>query len=357
MSNLHTLIRSAAEEFNDIDEPSFAAKFDRFGGAKVVLIGDASHGTSEFYKARAAITKRLIEEHGLNISMHAVIDFLDGVDLEAAKVARKRYGCLDPWVENPAQYGLVSLKIGHAPCQDAVVKVLQDLFMKRMEYAREADEGLINAMMNAQLVRDAEEYYRAIYLNPDLSWNLRDTHMFTVLSFLSETRGAKAVVWAHNSHVGDARYTGMGMRRSEISIGQLCKEKYGKDAVIIGCGTHTGTVAAAHEWGGRMVTMSVQPSLKGSYERVMFDSGVRRFLLDMSIHKELRQQLIKPRLERFIGVIYRSATERWSHYSEAILPKQMDAYIWFQESTAVKAFERDQPAIPPSADDTYPFGL
>ena len=103
--------------------------------------------------------------------------------------------------------------------------------------------------------------------------------------------------------------------------------------------------------------MSVQPSLKASYEHVMFDSGVRRFLLDMSIHKELRQQLIKPSLERFIGVVYRSATERWTHYSQAILPKQMDAYIWFQENTAVKAFERDQPAIPPLADDTYPFGL
>ncbi|KAF9114528.1 hypothetical protein BGX27_010585 [Mortierella sp. AM989] len=434
MSTLSTLIRSAAEEFNNIEETSFAAKFDRFGDAKVVLIGDASHGTSEFYKARATITKRLIEEHGFNIvateadwpdahsvdqyvrqrtnsnadkaldgfqrfpkwmwrneevkefiewlyrrnsgladdekagfhgldlyslgtSIHAVIEYLDGVDPEASKAARKRYGCLDPWIEDPQKYGLVALKLGRPPCQDAVVKVLQDLFAKRIEYARVAGEGFTNAQMNSQLVRDAEEYYRAMYMSPHLSWNLRDTHMFTVLSSLTEKKGAKAVVWAHNSHVGDARYTGMGMHRSEINIGQLCKEKYGKDAVIIGCGTHTGTVAAANEWGDDMEVMNVKPSLKGSYERVMSDSGVPRFLLDMSRHKELRLQLMEERLERFIGVIYRPATERWSHYSEAVLPKQMDAYIWFQESSAVKAFERDQPKAPPSVDETYPFGL
>ncbi|KAK5822232.1 putative erythromycin esterase [Linnemannia elongata] len=434
MSTLKKHIIAAAEPFDRIDDSTFAEKFDRFQDARLILIGDASHGTSEFYTARAAITKRLVERFGFNIvaaeadwpdahsvdqyvrhqttvsaaeslnafqrfptwmwrnqefkefiewlhrhngdcpeseqagfygldlyslgaSIRTVIDYLDKVNPDAAQDARKRYGCLQPWIEDPAQYGLVALKLGEAPCAEGVRKVLSDLLIRRLEYARKSDGALLDAEMNAQIVRDAEEYYRALYHDPDLSWNLRDVHMFKILSRLLETKGSKAIVWAHNSHVGDARYTSMGMSRNELNIGQLCRENFGKDVVIIGCGTHTGTVAAANDWDGKMEVMKVVPSLEDSYERVMFNSGVPRFLLDLNRHKELTQMLMKPRLERFIGVIYRPATERWSHYSKAVLPKQMDAYVWFQESKAVIPFETDQPQFPPAVDETYPFGL
>ncbi|KAF9272507.1 hypothetical protein BGZ68_002352, partial [Mortierella alpina] len=298
-----------------------------------------------------------LDLYSLGASIRAVIDYLDKVNPDAARDARKRYGCMQPWIENPAQYGLVSLKLGEAPCAEAVAKVLRDLLAKRLEYARKFDGCLLDAEMNAQIVRDAEEYYRAMYHDPHISWNLRDAHMFKILSRLLETKGSKAIVWAHNSHVGDARYTSMGMLRNELNIGQLCREKFGNDVIIIGCGTHTGTVAAAHDWDDKMEVMKVLPSLDGSYERVMFESGVPRFLLDLNRHKELSRLLMAPRLERFIGVIYRPSTERWSHYSKVVLPKQLDAYVWFQESNAVVPFETDQPQLPPAVDETYPFGL
>ncbi|KAK9238781.1 putative erythromycin esterase [Lipomyces kononenkoae] len=438
MVAIPALIKSAAEELPPIENSSFGAKFDRFGrNARVVLIGDASHGTSEFYRARAAITKRLIEKYGFNIvaveadwpdarvvdkyvrqgvvdkdgdplnafnrfpkwmwrnqevkdfiqwlqqhnlhlpaeeragfygldlyslksSIRAVLSFLDRADPEAAKAARQRYGCLTPWLEDPDRYGLAALKRGQAPCEDSVVRALVDLLSKRLEYARLDSEGFIDAEMNARLVRDAEEYYRAMYHGSDFSWNLRDTHMFETLERLLELKsGAKAVVWAHNSHVGDAQHTGMGMHRNEINIGQMCRERYCDDVAIICCGTHTGTVAAAHEWDGQMEVMKVQPSLSNSYERIMYRTGLASFLLDLreGQHDEVREALMEARIERFIGVIYRPLTERWSHYSEAVLPKQMDAYVWFRETHAVAAFETQQPHYPIATDETYPFGL
>jgi len=437
MSTLLKQLIAAAEPFDRIDDPSFLEKFDRFQHARVVLIGDASHGTSEFYTVRAAITQHLIQHHGFKIiaaeadwpdahsvhqyirhqtpatvtaaeslnaferfptwmwrnqefktfiewlhhhnahrpaseqagfygldlyslgaSIRAVIDYLDTVNPDAAQDARKRYGCLQPWIEQPDQYGLVALKLGTAPCAEAVNRVLQDLLKQRLEYAKKSDDTLLDAEMNAEIVRDAEAYYRAMYHGSDLSWNLRDLHMFKILCRLLATKDSKAIVWAHNSHVGDARYTSMGMVRNELNIGQLCREEFGKDdVVIIGCGTHTGTVAAAHEWDGEMKVMKVNPSLKDSYEHLMFSTGVPRCLLDLNKHPEVAQGLMEPRLERFIGVIYRPDTEFWSHYAKAILPKQMDAYIWFPETTAVVPFETDQPQFPPAVDETYPFGL
>ncbi|KAK9322178.1 putative erythromycin esterase [Lipomyces orientalis] len=439
MVSIRSLIQSAAEELPDIDDSSFGAKFDRFGSCRVVLIGDASHGTSEFYRARAAITKRLIEKHGFTIvaveadwpdaravdryvrlgnvsskdvdplaafkkrfptwmwrnqevkefiqwlkqhnqsrptaeragfygldlyslktSMHAVLEYLDKTDPDAAKAARQRYSCLTPWLDDPAKYGLAALRRGQAPCEEAVVRILVDLLSKRLEYAQQDLEGFIDAEMNARLVKDAEEYYRAMYLGSDLSWNLRDAHMFDTLDrLLKRTSGSKAVVWAHNSHVGDAQYTGMGMHRNEINIGQLCREQYASDVAIIGCGTHGGTVAAAHEWDGPMEMMKIQPSLPESYEHIFYKSQLSTFLLDLreGQHEGLREALMETRIERFIGVIYRPLTERWSHYSEAVLPKQMDAYMWFRETNPVTAFETDQPQYPPSVDETYPFGL
>jgi erythromycin esterase-like protein len=168
-------------------------------------------------------------------------------------------------------------------------------------------------------------------------------------------------VWAHNSHIGNAAFTDMGRERDEINIGQLAKEKFAEKARLIGFGTHAGTVAAADDWDEPMKVKRVRPSLSGSHERMSHDSGVERFLLDLregEAEPRLREELMEPRLERFIGVIYRPETERWSHYSEAILPKQFDAWVWFDETEAVTPLPGEQrPGERIHEDETYPFGL
>jgi erythromycin esterase-like protein len=190
------------------------------------------------------------------------------------------------------------------------------------------------------------------------SWNLRDTHMFETLCQLLDAKGpeAKAIVWAHNSHIGNAAHTEMGQAREELNIGQLCKERFGDKARLIGFGTHDGTVAAADDWDGEMKVKQVNPSLPGSYERICHEAGLDTFLLDLreGRNEEARQVLMEARLERFIGVIYRPQTERWSHYAEAILPKQFDAWIWFDRTRAVTPLPGKQRA---GEDETYPFGL
>src|SRR5690242_17505017 len=168
-------------------------------------------------------------------------------------------------------------------------------------------------------------YYRVMYHGSAESWNLRDTHMFDTLSMILDAKGpqSKAIVWAHNSHIGNAAFTDMGMRREELNIGQLAKEKWDARARLIGFGTHTGTVAAADDWDEPMKIKEVRPSLPGSHERVSHETGMRSFLLDLregEVGRDVRLALMEPQLERFIGVIYRPKTERWSHYSEAILP-------------------------------------
>jgi erythromycin esterase-like protein len=431
---LPRLIADAAELLPDIDDPAFGALFDRYGDARVVLLGEASHGTSEFYLARAAISRRLIERHGFNIvaveadwpdaatidryvrhrqpregemraferfptwmwrneevdafirwmrdhnqgrayeqmcgfygldlynlsgSMEAVIDFLEREDPELARLAHRRYGCLEPWAEEPQLYGRNALLEGYARCEVGVVQMLKDLLQKQIDcFAEECDEWL-DAQANARLVKDAEAYYRIMYHGSAESWNLRDTHMFDTLNMILGAKGpnAKAIVWAHNSHIGNAAFTDMGMHREELNIGQLVKEKYDARARLIGFGTHTGTVAAADDWDEPMRIKKVRPSLLDSYERMSHECGVDRFLLDLregEVGREIKAALSEPRLERFIGVIYRPETERWSHYSEAILPKQFDCWVWFDETSAVTPLPGDQR---PGDEETYPFGL
>jgi erythromycin esterase-like protein len=189
------------------------------------------------------------------------------------------------------------------------------------------------------------------------TWNLRDRHMFDTLRQVLQARGpdAKAVVWAHNSHIGDARHTEMGQSRDELNIGQLCREEWGNEAALIGFGTHTGTVAAATDWDDSMEVKRVRPSHPESVERCFHLSGKPRFLLDLKRDPELEEALAEPRQERFIGVIYRPETELMSHYAEAMLSKQFDGYVWFDETTAVTPLPgagEDVSDIP----DTYPFG-
>ncbi|HEY2591486.1 MAG TPA: erythromycin esterase family protein, partial [Steroidobacteraceae bacterium] len=414
------LLRRALEPLPDFEDPAFGRLIDRFADARVVLLGEASHGTSEFYRARAALTRRLIEQHGftivaveadwpdaaaidryvrhkapvafaepafgrfptwmwrntdvldfvawlrrhnegvaaerragffgldiynLNASIRAVIDYLDRIDPEAARVARERYGCLTPWQRDPATYGRAVLSAGYAKCEEPVVTMLRDLLGKRIEYARQDDEGFFDAVQNARLVASAERYYRAMYYGAVDSWNLRDRHMFETLEHLLDWRGqaAKAVIWAHNSHVGNAAATDMGAIRDEINIGQLCRERFGRAAALIGFGTDRGTVAAASDWDGPMEIKQVRPAHPDSYERLCRDTGAGRFLLDLreGEHAELRRGLLYPRLERAIGVIYRPETELASHYFDASLPRQFDGYLWFDETHAVTPLQRE----------------
>ena len=427
------LIRAAAEPLPNFDDPAFGALFDRFAEAKVILLGEASHGTSEFYRARDRITRRLIERHGFTIvaveadwpdaahidryvrgrpapesaeapfqrfptwmwrntdveafveglralnlerepeervgfygldlynlsaSIEAVLGYLDKVDSEAARVARQRYGCLNPWAKEPQAYGRMALSAGYAKCEAGVVQMLREMMEKKMSYADRDGETFLDASANARLIKNAEAYYRAMYYSSAESWNLRDTHMFETLCAVLDAKGtgSKAVVWAHNSHIGDASKTEMGLTREELNIGQLCREKFGQQAVLIGMGTHSGTVACADDWDEPMQVKSVNPSRPDGYERLAHDSGVSRFLIDLreGVHDDLRGRLIEPRLERFIGVIYRPDTERWSHYSSCSLPQQFDAYLWFDDTKAVTPLAA---RMEKGAEETYPFGL
>ncbi|WP_210530330.1 erythromycin esterase family protein [Rubellimicrobium arenae] len=433
---LPRMIAAAAEPLPDPSDPAFGAAFDRYGDRRVVLLGEASHGTSEFYRARAAITRHLIEHHGVTAvaveadwpdaavldayvrhrprrdgaeppfqrfptwmwrntdvmafvewlrawnagkpperqagffgldmynmggSISAVLTYLDEVDPEAAGVARERYGCLHPWQEEPARYGRAVLTEGYRRCEKAVTQQWRDLLEKRLSYAAEDGMGFLDAERNARLVASAERYYRIMYYGDEESWNLRDTHMFETLQSILEAQGpdAKAVVWAHNSHIGDARHTDMGQRRGELNIGQLCREWWGDQAALVGFGTHTGTVAAATDWDGDMEVKRVRPSRADSYEGLSHESGVPRFLLDLRRDPDLAAALGEPRRERFIGVIYRPESELASHYARCTLPLQFDAWVWFDETTAVTPLgpehhpEHGAEGVP----DTYPFGL
>ena len=427
------LLRAAAEPLPDLDNPAFGAIFDRFARARIVLLGEATHGTSEFYRARAQITRRLVERHGFNIvaveadwpdaalidryvrhksvhvgsgpafrrfpqwmwrnveianfvdwlrahnaalhpdehtgffgldiynmnaSISAVVEYLERFDPEAARVARERYGCLTPWQRDPATYGRAALTTGYAKCEAPVLLALYDLLARQLEYERQDRDSFLDAAQNARLIASAERYYRAMYYATADSWNLRDQHMFETLNHLMNWRGknAKAIVWAHNSHIGNAAATDMGKTRDEINIGQLCREKFGPDAVLIGFGTDRGTVAAADDWGGPMKIKTVRPAHAESYERLCLDSGVRRFLVDLreGQRKALRSALMCARLERAIGVIYRPETELASHYFEAHLPQQFDGYVWFEETHAVTPLPTEAKEGTP---ETYPFGL
>lgn len=449
MAQLQQLFTASAKPLPAISDPGFASHFDDFAKYKVLLLGDGSHGTSEFYSARAEITKRLISQHGytmvaveadwpdaeavdryvrqrpgpkagvgghttdyepfnrfptwmwrnremqdlcewmrdrnsklpdsqkagfygldlysMGASIRAVIDYLDHVDPQAGKDARSRYGCLQPWVDDPTAYGLASLR-GLQDCEGQVMTMLREIIERRVQYARESAERdgdeFHSGEQNAYLVRDAERYYKAMYYSSATSWTLRDTHMFDTLRRLFQHNPTgKAIVWAHNSHVGDARYTSMGSRRNELNIGQLCRENFGREHVaILGCGTHTGTVAAAHEWDDDMEVMDVRPSRNDSWEMLAHQTGIPSFVLDLredKIDPALREAMEAEtlRLERFIGVIYRPDTERISHYSQAFLQNQFDAFVWFDRTQAVRELERIQPATPLGKGETYPFGL
>jgi protein-L-isoaspartate(D-aspartate) O-methyltransferase len=429
-ADLPAHIAAAADPLPAFDDPAFGRLFERWAGCRVVLLGEASHGTAEFYRARAAITRHLVAHHGFQIvaveadwpdaaavnrhvthqppradgapaftrfptwmwrntevadfiawlrghndgrptgrragfygldiynmraSIAAVLDYLDSHDPGAAAIARERYGCLTPWQSDPATYGRAVISRGFEDCEDAVVAQLRDLLDRRLGEA--PGDGFLDAAQNARLVRAAERYYRVMYHGGPAGWNLRDTHMFETLEHLLDARGpgAKAVVWAHNSHIGDARATEMGAARGQLNLGQLCRQRFGDAAALIGMGTHAGTVAAASDWGGEMQAMRVRPSREDSYEALCHDAGQPRFLLDLARDAALRDRLEEDRLQRFIGVIYRPATELQSHYALSVLPRQYDGWLWFDDSLAVTPLGPQHARA--GAPDTWPFGL
>jgi protein-L-isoaspartate(D-aspartate) O-methyltransferase len=402
---------------------------ERIGDSRIVLLGEASHGTSEFYRMRDRISRELIASkgfrfvaiegdwpdaarvdhyarhleyppsewmafarfprwmwrnnevrdfidwlrqhnsdlrpnarvafHGLDLyslydSIRSVLKYLDEVDPESAKVARERYGCLTPWQTDPATYGHAALSGQYPTCEKPVVQMLRDLLTHRSQYAERDGERFMDAVQNARLITNAERYYRIMYYGSRASWNLRDEHMFETLRTLLAFYGpqSKAIVWAHNSHVGDAAATEMSSR-GEFNVGNLCRREFGEHVYSVGFGTDRGKVAAASDWDGPMELKTVRPSHQQSYEHVCHLTDRPRFLL--GLRDFLRDPaLMKPRLERAIGVIYRPETELASHYFEAVLPRQFDEYIWFDETSAVTPFATTELKGLP---DTYPFGV
>ena len=412
------------------------------GDARLALIGEASHGTHEFYHERIEITKRLILERGLTgvaveadwpdayrvnryvrwesddhdadaalsgferfptwmwrnapmfdfiewlrlhnaelspadrvgfygidlyslfSSIEAVLAYLDQIDPDGARRARHRYGCFEHFGEDSQAYGYAASFDLRQSCEDEAVKQLVELRRRAADYkARDGHLGpdeFFAAEQNARLVMNAEEYYRAMFRGRASSWNLRDRHMAETLEALiahleRHGRRAKLAVWAHNSHLGDARATEMS-RGGELNVGQLVRQRFGREAVLIGFTTHHGTVTAASDWDAPAETKRVRPGLPGSYEELFHEVGIPRFMIPLrgsTIAAELRG----PLLERAIGVIYRPETERASHYFNARLADQFDAVIHIDETRALEPLDPYVPEHPAEPPETYPTGL
>jgi erythromycin esterase-like protein len=413
---------------------------DLIGDQHVVLIGEATHGTHEFYDLRQQLTRALITSRGFNIvaleadwpdvyragrwargqgddasaqdslddfirfprwmwrnrvvvnfldwlrafnaqepgqreagvfgldlyslhrSIDAVLQYLRRIDPAAAERAQRRYSCFDVFGSDPQVYGHATTHGIEPSCERAVVEQLVELQRRAAEYAardgRVAADEFFSAAQNARVVSDAERYYRAMYGSGRESWNLRDRHMISTLeAVMDHTRHAqgfaRAVVWAHNSHLGDARATQMGMQ-GELNIGQLARERFGSDVLSIGFTTHAGTVTAASNWDEPATLMAVKPSLAGSYERLFHDTGLSAFALDL--RGPAGAVLATPRLERAIGVVYRPQTERQSHYFSASLARQFDLVVHCDHTHALEPLElwsRHDVDLP----ETWPTGV
>jgi erythromycin esterase-like protein len=416
---------------------------DRIGDARYVLIGEASHGTHEFYRERARITRRLIDERGfaavavegdwpdayrinrfvrgltddsaeeslddfrrfphwmwrnqdvlefvawlrerndalgprpardaagfygldlysLFTSIEAVLGYLDRVDPDAAARARQRYACFEDFQQDSQAYGYAAAIGAAEPCEEKAVAQLVELQRTRRHApGGEADDERFFAEQNARLVQNAEEYYRSMFRGRVSSWNLRDGHMAETFQALGEhltrRRGddARIVVWAHNSHLGDARATEMGSR-GELNLGQLIREAYGRDTVLIGFSTFRGTVTAANDWDEPAERKRVRPGLPGSCERLFHEAEMPAFMLDLRGRGPAARELATPLLQRAIGVVYRPETERWSHYFETVLSRQFDFILHFDETEALVPLERTASWETGEPEETYPTGL
>jgi erythromycin esterase-like protein len=444
MSTLSDRISVAAEPLAGSPD-DYDSLIEMVGDARFVLLGEASHGTHEFYRERALITKRLVYQRGFNAvaveadwpdayrinryvrgqgpdvdsvdalsgfkrfpqwmwrnadvldfvgwlrehndsldfpnrkagfygldlySLHAsiegVLDYLDRIDPAAAQRARHHYSCFEHFGKEVQTYGYAA-GLGLAEtCEDAVVHELVALRRKAMDYLQRdgqvAADAYFCAEQNAVVVRNAEEYYRNMFRREVSSWNLRDTHMMESLVSLSEHLSrqqgapAKIVVWAHNSHLGDARATQMGAR-GELNLGQLVRERFAIEVVSIGFTTYTGSVTAASDWDGPAERKQVRPGHRDSYEALFHSVDLPRFFLNLRDNARLAAQLRTERLERAIGVIYRPETEMASHYFQARLPDQFDAVLHFDHTRAVEPLERTTEWELGEVEETFPSGL
>lgn len=435
------MIAAAAQPLPDLDSRAFADWIDAFADCRVILLGESTHGTAEFYRARARITEALVTRHGFDFvaveadwpdaaaidrhirqrppisgdddarpfsrfptwmwrnteiaqltdtlhainaerppadrvafygldiysmraSMAAVLSYLNQTDPAAAALARERYACLDPWRKAPSAYGRAVMTGALDTCEREVLAQLKDLLDKRLHYAEASHDAFFEAAQNARLVASAERYYRILYQGSAEGWNLRDTHMFETLMQLLALHGSqsKGVVWAHNSHIGNAAATSMGTERHQINLGQLCRNELGMQCALIGLDTYMGTVTAASGWDGPTETKAVRPARANSYAHLAHDAGLPRAMLDLrpgatgpgAAGDTLRAALLAPRQQRFIGVIYRPETEFQSHYMETVLPNQFDGWLWLDETSALQALPATARAGVP---DTWPFGL
>jgi erythromycin esterase-like protein/predicted phosphoribosyltransferase len=420
----------------------YDALIDGVGDARVVLLGEATHGTHEFYRERAFITRRLIVEKGfaavaveadwpdayrvnryvrgtggdgdaaealsdfqrfpawmwrnadvldfagwlrshnearppdrragfygldlysLRASTQAVLAYLDKIDPDGARRARTRYACFDQF-GGEQEYGYATTRGLRQSCEREAVGQLVELHRRRADYAsrdgRVAADEFFFAEQNARLVKNAEQYYRTMFAGRAQSWNVRDRHMAEtlgeLLAFLDRvTPEARVIVWAHNSHLGDARATEMG-EGGELNLGQLARQTYGTRARLVGFTTYTGTVTAATDWDGPAHRRHVRPAIPGSYEDVCHAAGIPRFMLPLCTDATLASALHAPRLQRAIGVIYRPETERQSHYFHARLDEQFDYVVHFDETRAIEPLERTAPWEAGEVAETYPTGL
>ncbi|MBD2465661.1 erythromycin esterase family protein [Oscillatoria sp. FACHB-1407] len=423
---------------------------DAIGDAQLVLIGEASHGTHEFYQHRAELTKRLIQEkgfvavaveadfpnadrvdrfvrgvsndttpmealgefqdfpqwmwrnvdvlhfvdwlqqyndtrpsysakvgfYGLDLysmyaSMDAVLTYLEQVDPEAAKQARHRYACFDHAGEDSQSYGYAATTGLSSPCEDEAVNQLVELQRRMGEYTQQTDiaadstltaDEFFYAEQNARLVKNAEAYYRSMFQGRENSWNVRDRHMAETLDHLvdhlqRQGKQPKIVLWAHNSHLGDARATDM-KAAGEWNVGQLVRERYGHDAFLLGFTTYSGTVTAASHWGDPPEFKQVRPALPDSYEAIFHQVGLPQFWLDLRQNNSAILGLQIPRLERAIGVVYLPRSERRSHYFQAQLPAQFDVVIHLDDTHAVQPLDRpDSIEAGDHPPETFPSGL
>ena len=418
----------------DLAAPDYQELLERIGDASLVLIGEASHGTHEFYEQRAHITKLLIEQKGfhavaveadwpaalrvhryvmgetedenaiaalgdftrfpawmwrntvivefiewlkgrnagffgidlysLYASIEAVLEYLKDVDPEAAQRARHRYSCFDHFAHDPQEYGYASTAGIAESCEDDVVRQLMDLRAKAHEYARRdgrvAEDEFFFAEQNARLALNAERYYRSMFRGRVSSWNLRDTHMTETIEELMKHLGKRVaqprlVVWAHNSHLGDARATEMGWQ-GELNVGQLCRETFPGQTFLIGFSTFEGTVTAASAWDGPAERKRVRPGMTNSYEKFFHEVGKQNYWLDLR-HPTVRNLVNEQRLERAIGVIYLPRTERQSHYFHSRIADQFDALLHFDVTSAVRPLEIESDWQHEESPQTYPSAL
>ena len=436
-SLIHALRRSADPLTGESSD--FDPLLKVVGDSRFVLIGEASHGTHEFYRVRAQITKKLVAEKGfdavaveadwpdayrinqyvrfegededavdalggfqrfpawmwrnadvldfvgwlrnynehrhggrvgfygldlysLHASIRAVLDFLDKVDPEAARRARYRYSCFENFGEDTQAYGYATSFGLSKSCEDEAVSQWMEMQRRAAELARRdgraARDAFFVAEQNARLVKNAEEYYRVMFHERVSSWNLRDTHMAETLDALVHHLGhkSKIVVWAHNSHLGDARATEMG-HRGELNLGQLVRQRYGKETTLVGFTTYTGTVTAASGWDAPAERKHVCPALHGSYEELFHHARIPNFLLRLDKRDETSIALREPRLERAIGVIYLPRSERVSHYFQSQLPDQFDVILHYDETRAVEPLERTAAWEAGEVPETYPSML